>query len=88
VLQKAGATSLRAIADGLNAQGIPTARGSGEWSAVQVMRMLERIEPFCKVGGKPATAAQARAAIFKGFGAEDVGEELILTTECGCRFDQ
>jgi hypothetical protein len=52
------------------------------------MRMLERIEPFCKVGGKPATAAQARAAIFKGFGAEDVGEELILTTECGCRFDQ
>jgi hypothetical protein len=28
-LQEAGATSLRAIAGGLNAQGIPTARGSG-----------------------------------------------------------
>ena len=32
VLREAGATSLRAIAHGLNAQGIPTARGSGEWS--------------------------------------------------------
>jgi DNA invertase Pin-like site-specific DNA recombinase len=42
-LQAAGATSLRAIADGLNAQGIPTARGAGQWSAVQVARVLERI---------------------------------------------
>jgi DNA invertase Pin-like site-specific DNA recombinase len=42
-LQEAGATSLRAIADGLNAQSIPTARGSGKWSAVQVMRVLERL---------------------------------------------
>src|SRR5260221_555978 len=42
-LQAAGATSLRAIAAGLNAQGIPTARGSGSWSAVQVARVLERI---------------------------------------------
>jgi len=41
-LQAAGATSLRAIAAGLNAQGIPTARG-GRWSAVQVKRVLERI---------------------------------------------
>jgi hypothetical protein len=45
-LQAAGATSLRAIADGLNARCIPTARGSGEWSAVQVMRVLERLDPF------------------------------------------
>jgi DNA invertase Pin-like site-specific DNA recombinase len=47
-LQAAGATSLRAIADGLNAQGIPTARGDGEWTATQVMRVLERIDgaPF------------------------------------------
>jgi DNA invertase Pin-like site-specific DNA recombinase len=45
-LQAAGATSLRAIAAGLNDQGIPTARGTGEWSAVQVMRVLERIGPF------------------------------------------
>jgi hypothetical protein len=34
---------LRAIAAGLNAQGIPTAKGSGQWSAVQVARVLERI---------------------------------------------
>jgi DNA invertase Pin-like site-specific DNA recombinase len=42
-LQAAGATSLRDIAAGLNDQGIPTARGAGEWSAVQVARVLERI---------------------------------------------
>jgi DNA invertase Pin-like site-specific DNA recombinase len=42
-LQAAGAASLRAIAAGLNAEGIPTARGQGIWSAVQVARILERI---------------------------------------------
>ena len=42
-LQVAGAMSLRAIATGLNAQGIPTARGKGRWSAVQVARILDRI---------------------------------------------
>jgi len=26
----------------LNARGIPTARGDGEWSAVQVARVIER----------------------------------------------
>lgn len=41
-LQAAGATSLRAIAAGLNERKIPTARGTGEWSAVQVMRVLAR----------------------------------------------
>jgi hypothetical protein len=35
-----GATSLRAIAESPNQQGIPTARGSGQWS---VARVLERI---------------------------------------------
>jgi Resolvase, N terminal domain len=35
-LQAAGATSLRAIAAGLNEADIPTARGQGTWSAVQV----------------------------------------------------
>jgi DNA invertase Pin-like site-specific DNA recombinase len=40
-LQAAGATSLRAIAAGLNERGIPTARG-GKWSAVQVQRVLDR----------------------------------------------
>jgi Recombinase len=42
--QEAGKTSLRAIAAGLNDQGIPTARGSGQWTATQVARVLERIE--------------------------------------------
>lgn len=41
-VQAAGAVSLREIAAGLNARGIPTARG-GEWSAVQVKRALERV---------------------------------------------
>jgi DNA invertase Pin-like site-specific DNA recombinase len=46
-LQAAGATSLRAIAAGLNERHIPTARGQGEWTATQVMRVLERIDgPF------------------------------------------
>jgi hypothetical protein len=41
-LQASGATSLRAIADGLNEKGIETARG-GEWTATQVSRILARI---------------------------------------------
>ena len=44
-LQASGKKSLRAIAEGLNEAGIPTARG-GEWSSVQVMRMLERLDLF------------------------------------------
>jgi DNA invertase Pin-like site-specific DNA recombinase len=40
-LRAAGAASLRQIATGLNAKGIKAARG-GEWSAVQVQRVLER----------------------------------------------
>jgi DNA invertase Pin-like site-specific DNA recombinase len=40
-LQATGATTLQAIADGLNAQKITTARG-GEWSATQVLRVLRR----------------------------------------------
>jgi len=44
-LQESGKTSLRAIAAGLNEAGIPTARG-GEWSSPQVMRILERLDPF------------------------------------------
>jgi DNA invertase Pin-like site-specific DNA recombinase len=42
-LRAAGAASLRAIAAGLNDAGIPTSRGQGKWSAVQVARVLERI---------------------------------------------
>jgi DNA invertase Pin-like site-specific DNA recombinase len=40
-LKASGAVSLRLIAAGLNDKGIRTARG-GEWSAVQVQRVLER----------------------------------------------
>ncbi|MGF9764610.1 recombinase family protein [Microvirga sp. 0TCS3.31] len=42
-LQASGASSLRQIAAGLNARGVRTAR-SGEWSAVQVARVLERLD--------------------------------------------
>ena len=41
-VEAAGALSLRQIAAALNARGIRTARG-GEWSAVQVKRIRERI---------------------------------------------
>ena len=42
-LQAAGAESLRAIAAGLDAAGIPTATGQGPWSAIQVQRYLGRL---------------------------------------------
>jgi hypothetical protein len=53
-LQDAGATSLRASADGLNDRSIPTARGSGEWTATQVLRVLERLDLFCEGEAEPA----------------------------------
>jgi DNA invertase Pin-like site-specific DNA recombinase len=57
-LQAAGKTSLRAIAEGLNARKIPTSRGNGEWTATQVMRVLERLDPFVgEVGGSDSLAA-------------------------------
>ncbi|MCW5694673.1 MAG: recombinase family protein [Pseudolabrys sp.] len=42
-LQASGARSLRAIAEELNKAGIPTPRGRGSWSAVQVQRTLARL---------------------------------------------
>jgi hypothetical protein len=42
-IQQAGITSLRAIAGALNERAIPTARGGGLWSAVQVSRVLARM---------------------------------------------
>jgi DNA invertase Pin-like site-specific DNA recombinase len=42
-LQATGATSLRAIAAGLSARGIETARGERTWSPTQVMRVLARL---------------------------------------------
>jgi len=41
-LELRGITSRRAIAKALTEAGIPTARGTGQWSAVQVARVLER----------------------------------------------
>jgi DNA invertase Pin-like site-specific DNA recombinase len=41
-LKTNGAVSLRQIADGLNSRGITTAKG-GQWSAVQVQRLMERV---------------------------------------------
>ena len=58
-LRASGAASLRAIADGLNARKIPTARGNGEWSAVQVQRVLERLDPFVDGGASEASRAAA-----------------------------
>jgi hypothetical protein len=39
--QKAGATTLREIADALNARGVHTARG-GKWFATSVKNILDR----------------------------------------------
>jgi DNA invertase Pin-like site-specific DNA recombinase len=40
-LKASGATSLRAVAASLNAKAVPAPRG-GEWSAVQVKRVLDQ----------------------------------------------
>jgi DNA invertase Pin-like site-specific DNA recombinase len=42
--QRAGATTLRAVADALNARGIPTPRG-GVWHAMSVKNVLDRPIP-------------------------------------------
>lgn len=42
-IRQAGAVSLREIATGLSARGVPTARG-GVWPSSQVMRVLQRLE--------------------------------------------
>ena len=41
-IRAAGATTLKAVADALNAKGIPTAKG-GTWSPVQVSRVEARV---------------------------------------------
>lgn len=40
-LRAAGATSLAALANGLNERGVPTARGVGDWQPAQVSRLLK-----------------------------------------------
>jgi len=52
--QKAGATTLRAIAEALNARGVVTARG-GAWHAMSVKNVLERSLP-----SKTQTAGQRK----------------------------
>lgn len=54
-LQAVCAASVSAIAAGLNERKIPTARGTGTWSAVQVMRVMERanIPAVVAVGDNP-----------------------------------
>ncbi len=42
--RRKGITSLSSIAEALTAKGIPTARGASVWSAVQVSRVLARID--------------------------------------------
>jgi hypothetical protein len=42
-IKASGATSLRAIADGLNARNIPTMGGTGRWHSAQVARVLARM---------------------------------------------
>jgi DNA invertase Pin-like site-specific DNA recombinase len=41
-IQAAGATSLGGIARELNRRGVPTPRGTGQWQALQVKRVLDR----------------------------------------------
>jgi hypothetical protein len=42
-LQSAGVTSLKGIAEALNARQIPTPGGRGHWHAMQVARLLKRL---------------------------------------------
>ena len=42
-IQAGGARSLRDFAAELNARGVPTATGTGEWQAQQVARVLARL---------------------------------------------
>jgi DNA invertase Pin-like site-specific DNA recombinase len=43
-IRSRGATTLRAIADGLEGAGIPTPRGKSKWSPAQVKRTLEALK--------------------------------------------
>jgi DNA invertase Pin-like site-specific DNA recombinase len=52
-LQANGCTSLRTIAAALDERGIPAAQG-GQWSATQVMRLLEHIGPFASAAADAA----------------------------------
>lgn len=51
-MRSAGASSLRQLAAGLNARGIPTARGSGGWTAPQVSRVLQRVATTARLSAQ------------------------------------
>jgi hypothetical protein len=53
-IQKSGVSSIRGVAKALSARGVKTARG-GEWTAVQVSDILERL------GYRPFEAGAAAA---------------------------
>ena len=73
-LRAAGATSLRAIAAGLNQRGVPTSQGTGKWSRTQVARAISRHEGPKEVrlarGAANARLASERAAIIAPIIAE------------------
>jgi hypothetical protein len=58
-IQASGATTLQAIADGLNHRAIPTTSGHGAWHASQVARVLARL---AGEGADMTISGQARAA--------------------------
>jgi DNA invertase Pin-like site-specific DNA recombinase len=79
-LQKDGPKSLRAIADGLNAQGIPTPRGEGLWTATQVMRIKRGSNDLAHQ--RPRLA---QAGPFRPRPADTVGDILVGGRRLGCR---
>jgi DNA invertase Pin-like site-specific DNA recombinase len=56
-LRAAGITTLGGLAHALTERRIPTARGGLEWSAVQVSRVLSRLEPSRPFVDEGASAA-------------------------------
>jgi len=67
-IQKSGASTLRAIADALNARGMPAPRG-GRWHAMSVRNMLPAspIEPAAVLVSRPP---------WKGGGFSQTGRRL------------
>lgn len=46
--------TMRGAAEAMNERGVPTASGTGRWSATQVSRLLRRLEALGKMAGEPA----------------------------------
>jgi hypothetical protein len=70
-LKAAGITSLGSLARALTERGIPTARGGSEWSAVQVSRVLSRLDPPAKSRGEMARSGGAMS-ITRGWPVSDL----------------